>query len=730
MPLPRLASAYAALQRAVRAAVDAQAQRWILWLPIAAALGAALWLAAPVDPAAWIGPSAATLGGGAALAVAAWPSAQRGGPWALARRVTASACALVCAAGVGASAAALRTASVAAPRIVAEIGPVGVEGWVVAAEPSATRQRVRLLVTRIEGMADPPRFVRVSMGGLAPTPGRGVRCFAILRPPEGPLAPGGYDFARRAYFEKLGGSGFALGRCRPIAMAPPDSDVDRPRLALAALRADLAAIIHDASPGPGGALAAALVTGDRSLIDSETNDALRDAGLGHLISVSGLHMSIVGGILYVGLIAILALIAPIALRYPVRKIAAGGALFALTLYLFVSGASVPAIRAYVMACVAFGAILLDRPAISMRGLGLALFIIVLWMPESVLEPGFQMSFAATAALIAAFEIGEGLRTQPALPAPGPFIGSLQTLQTAIAGALAISLVAGLATEPFALYHFQRLAAYGLPVNLAAAPIVSFLIAPAAVAALLLAPFGWGDEALALMAWGCDLVIGVSAAFAERPEAVRALPRPPDAAFLLCVAAILWGAVWRGALRWGACAPLAAAAWLYATAPQPVLAFDAAMRVLYVRTNETPHEPWRLLRAAGRSPYARERLGEMLGVPPRRSDRLAPPEGCDEARCVITHLAQPVIVARTADAFAAPCIAGAWTLTPLEAPPDYAARCGPLALIDARDLAAQGGGFMRSVDAELQTTRTRAPDARRPWSAHSPGTADSDSMQPD
>jgi competence protein ComEC len=719
MPLPRLASAYAALQRGLRAAAAAQAQRWILWLPIAAAIGAALWLAAPADPASWIGPSAALIGAGAAIAAAAWPSAQRGGPWALARRAVASVCALACAAGLGASAAALRTASVAAPRIAAEIGPVGVEGWVVAAEPSATRQRIRLMVTRIEGMARPPRFVRISMGGIAPTPGRGVRCFAILRPLQGPLAPGSYDFARRAYFEKLGGSGFALGRCRPIAMASPASALDRARLALAAMRADLTAIIYAASPGPGGALAAALVTGDRSLVDTATNDALRDSGLGHLISVSGLHMSIVGGILYVGLIGVLALIAPIALRVPVRKIAAVGALSSLTVYLLVSGASVPAIRAYVMACVAFGAILLDRPAISMRGLGLALLIIVLWMPESVLEPGFQMSFAATAALIAAFEIGEGVRTQAALPAPGPFIGALQTLQGAIAGALAISLVAGLATEPFALYHFQRLAAYGLPVNLAAAPIVSFLIAPAAVAALLLAPFGWGDEALALMAWGCDLVIGVSAAFAERPEAVRALPRPPDAAFLLCVAAILWGAVWRGALRWGACAPLAAAAWLYATAPQPTLAFDAALRALYVYTPETPHEPWRLLRGPGRSPYARERLGETLGVSPRRSDRLAPPEGCDEARCVITHLAQPVMVVRTAEAFAAPCVAGAWLLTPLATPPDYATRCAPAMVIDAHALAAQGGGFVRSTDGALRITRAYAPTARRPWSAHAP-----------
>src|SRR5690606_22493858 len=117
-------------------------------------------------------------------------------------------------------------------------------------------------------------------------------------PPSGPMTPGAYDFARRAYFERLGATGFAYGRCRPVELDPPASWLDRQRLRLAAVRADLSAAIYAAAPNRGGAIAAALVTGDRSSIDPDTNASLRDSGLGHLLSVSGIHMGVVGGLVF------------------------------------------------------------------------------------------------------------------------------------------------------------------------------------------------------------------------------------------------------------------------------------------------------------------------------------------------------------------------------------------------------------------------------------------------
>ncbi|MGH6949794.1 MAG: ComEC/Rec2 family competence protein, partial [Vitreimonas sp.] len=544
--------------------------RWILWLPVAMIAGAALWMLAPADPPWWSSAVLLTLGAAAAVALTVWPGPRAEGWIFRLRQILAGLCAMAAAAALGAGAAHVRATAVAQPAFAADETPRLVEGWVVANDASDTGPRLRLLVRAIEGVAEPPRYVRmsVSQSGLL-TPGRAARCRAVLGPPAGPMAPGAYDFARRAHFERLGATGFAFGRCRPAAFEAPASWLDRQRLTLAAMRSDLAAAILAAAPGRGGAIAAALVTGDRSSIDTATNESLRDSGLGHLLSVSGIHMGVVGSLVFALLLWMLSLISPIALRFPVKKIAAVGALVVLVAYLVISGSSVPALRSFVMACVAFGAILLDRPAISMRGLALAAFIVVLIFPESVLEPGFQMSFAATMALVALFEVMKRAPHEPALPTPGPIIGLMQSATRGIGSVLLISLVAGLATDPFAIYHFQRFSLYALPANLIAAPIMSFLVAPMAALAAILAPFGLADPALELMASALDLIAAVGATFGDRPEAVRALPRPPDLAFVLCALALVWACLWRGALRWAAVLFFAAGLALYVSAPRPI-----------------------------------------------------------------------------------------------------------------------------------------------------------------
>lgn len=694
-----------------------QRDRWILWLPVAMIAGAAAWMLAPRDPPVWLGALLLAAGAAAAIAITAWPSERADGLAMALRRAAAGVCALCAAAGLGAVAAQVRTASVAQPAFAGAEAPVTVEGWVVANDASDHGPRLRLLVRSISGAAEPPRYVRLSVSeaGLL-TPGRAARCRGVLGPPAGPMAPGAYDFARRAYFERLGAAGFAFGRCRPAAFAPPDGWLDRQRLRLAAMRADLSAAIYEAAPGRGGAIAAALVTGDRSSIDAATNAALRDSGLGHLLSVSGIHMGVVGGLVFAMLLWTLSLIAPVALRFPVKKIAAAGALIVLAAYLVVSGSSVPALRSFVMACVAFGAILLDRPAISMRGLALAAFIVVLIFPESVLEPGFQMSFAATMALVALFEMMKRAPHEPALPTPGPVIGLLQATTRGIGGVLLISFVAGLATDPFAIYHFQRFALYSLPANLIAAPIMSFLVAPMAAAAAILAPFGLADPALELMASALDLIAAVGQTFGERPEAVRAVPRPSDAAFVVCVLALLWACLWRGALRWLAAPVFAASVALYLSIPLPVLAFDADLRALYARDGER----WTLIAARGRSTYARDQLGAMLGLSPSQIERLASPESCSEALCRWSRARGDIFYVREPGAIEQACASRAVVVSRAPAPDGFAQRCSLDALIDAGNLAAFGGAAV--IETPLgppRIARARPAQVRRPWTPRAP-----------
>ncbi|GAM99384.1 DNA internalization-related competence protein ComEC/Rec2 [alpha proteobacterium U9-1i] len=683
----------------------AQRDRWILWLPVATIAGAAFWLVAPTDPSIWLG---AGLVVGAALLIAAGLLIAPGAELDLLRVVTVASASLALAAGLGIGAAQVRTHLAATPAIVGDEEPRGVEGWVIAVESSTAGPRLRLITRAIEGSEAVPRYVRVSVpaAGML-TPGRAARCFAVLAPPAGPMAPGAYDFARRAYFERLGATGFGFGRCRPAAFGAPPSWWDQQRLRLAALRWDLSETIQAASPGRGGAIAAALVSGDRSAIDTETNEALTNSGLGHLLSVSGIHMGVVGGLVFGALLWLFALIPPIALRWPVKKIAAIGALTSLAVYLVISGSSVPALRAFVMACVAFGAILLDRPAISMRGLALAALIVTLAFPESVLEPGFQMSFAATMALVALFEMSKRPASEPALPTPGPLIGALQWSSRSIGGVILISLVAGLATDPFAIYHFQRFSIYALPANLIAAPIMSFLVAPAAGVAAVLAPFGLADPAIELMSSALDLIAAIGQTFGVRPEAVRALPKPPDLAFLLCVLALLWASLWRGWVRCGALVFLAASVVTYARTPLPIAAFDGDLRAVFAQTETGA---WTLLQRPGRSTYVRDRLGGMLGLSPAQLERIASPEACGETLCTLRE--GEFALVRSLEVVAAHCAPGAVLITTFNV--SAPSTCPDALVIDPANRAQLGGGLIYAEADGFRIERAWPVHISRAW----------------
>ena len=227
--------------------------------------------------------------------------------------------------------------------------------------------------------------------------------------------PDDYVFHRDAYFQQLGGVGFSTGKCEPLPTPPPATLVERAGYWIGALRRAIAAHVYEAAGEKGGGMAAAMVAGDRSFITPDDAEALRLSGLAHLLSISGVHMVLVGGIVFFAIRLLWPLLEPLALRVPSVQAAALGAVIACTLYFAISGAEVATQRAYVMALIAFGAKLFDRPALSLRSVAVALFVVVLLQPESVVTPGFQMSFAASASLIALYEIWPKL-DRPTVPA--------------------------------------------------------------------------------------------------------------------------------------------------------------------------------------------------------------------------------------------------------------------------------------------------------------------------
>lgn len=590
---------------------EAQRGRWALWLAPLLLSGILVYFALPREPPAWLGPVAlaACLGGWAAVR-AQWPA----GP------VLLGAAAL--AAGFGA--AQLRTAGAGTPILEGRLGPVFVQGRIVEVAPLPERGgRVlleELTVGRL-GREETPRRLRLRMASGIETlsPGDRITVLAELLPPPPPAAPGAFDYQRQAWFEGIGAVGFTYGRVRahePGAAASGWSGF------WAELRHRVTWRILDALPGSRGAIAAALMTGHQGAIPEEAIEAMRDSGLAHLLSISGLHIGLIAGILLFGLRAGMALAPWLALRIPVKKVAAVAALAGTGAYVLLAGATVPTQRAFLMTAIVMVAILTDRSALTMRLVAWAAGAVALARPEAVLGASFQMSFAAVTALIAAYEGRSG--QAPARPR-----AMASRLLRVMLGVALTSLVAGTATAPFAAYHFHRLADYGVLANMVAVPITGFWVMPLAVLALALMPLGLEEWALAPMGWGIEAIIAVAGLIAGLPAAALDIGAMPPAALSAFVLGGLWVCLWRGRWRWLGIAglPAAAALILLARPPDLLVAADGAVVALRDASGELR------LSDSRKGGIAAETWLERNGQQRRKAWPERPESGgCDEEGC--------------------------------------------------------------------------------------------------
>lgn len=380
-------------------ALEDERPRWFYWVPVFVGCGGLVYFSLPQEPGGLVI---------AGLLVAAL--ALR-----LATRVrtfgSILTCVLLCMA-IGLAAAKVRTELVRAPILASETGPAEVSGFVELIEAKGEgRSRLTLRVISIESVsseATPARLrvsVRPAVEGLLP--GDKVSLTAKLSPPPRASVPGGYDFARYAFFRGIGAVGYATASPVKIDTRDDAPDAVGPIAAIthavARVRKGIGDRVKAALPGQTGAIANALITGDRSGIAEETNEAYRASGLFHILSISGLHMAIMGGAVFFALRFLLAALPSIALNYPIKKWAALGAILGSLGYLMISGGSFATVRSFLMIAVMFLSILVDRPALALRNVALSALLILLLFPESIVDPGFQMSFAAVVALISAYE---------------------------------------------------------------------------------------------------------------------------------------------------------------------------------------------------------------------------------------------------------------------------------------------------------------------------------------
>ena len=405
-------------------------------------------------------------------------------------------------------------------------------------EPVLARDMVRLVLVTGEDSQLPPRVrVNVPLERAAPELQKGavIELRARLMPPAMPALPGAYDFSERAWFLGLGATGQALGDIRILVPADP-------LFAFSAYRQRLSAHVQAQMPGAAGAIGATLATGDRGAISEADAEAMRRSGLAHLLSISGLHVTAVVGAIYLLVLKTLALSPPLALRFRLPIVAAACAALAAVGYTLMTGAQVPTIRACVAALLVLVALMMGRSAITLRMVAAgALFVLIFW-PESLVGPSFQLSFAAVTAIIALHEHPQVkalvmLREEHFIRRVGRFIFSL----------FLTGLVVEIALMPIALYHFHKAGLYGALANIIAIPLTTFVIMPLEALALWLDGVGLG----APVWWLCGKALGSLIALAHfvssRPGAVTMLPSMPVAAFAMVLLGGLWICLWRE--RW-------------------------------------------------------------------------------------------------------------------------------------------------------------------------------------
>lgn len=513
------------------ATLEAERGRWFLWTPVLFGAGIGVYFVLPSEPA---------FAGLVALVTAVsvlWWLARNG------RTALVAAALLTFAAGLCAAKA--RTLWVAAPVLEKPLSGVVVRGIVELIEPRPGHgERITLHVLALGDVPQEKRPVRaririaVSVPGLLP--GDEIEFKARLSPPADPVLPGGFDFARAAWFQELGTVGFALQPPRVVAQSGASGQPVTWRAAIERLRRDIGRRVRAALPGETGAIATALITGERGGISEDTNDVFRNSGLLHILSISGLHMVVMAGAVFYGVRLGLALVPAIALVYPIKKWAAAIALVAAFFYLLMSGAAFATQRSYLMISILFTAVLLDRPAIAMRNVAVAALLMLGAYPESLIDAGFQMSFAAVIALVSAYESLRAWRAARGKAAPVLLMRPFFFL----GGILLTTLVAGLAVAPFAAYHFHTSQQYALLANLIAIPICNLVVMPAAVITLVVMPLGLEAYPLWVMGEGIEGMLRCARLAAGLPGAVLHVAQIPFLAFGLMVFGGLWLALWQ------------------------------------------------------------------------------------------------------------------------------------------------------------------------------------------
>ena len=706
----------------MRAVISSIVEQWqpvrdrVLWAPVWLACGIALYFALRVEPPYALGAGALVCAAGLLIAARVWARAYL--YWAVI--LFLGALGFVLAQG--------RAMVAAAPMLERSIKFTRIEGRVLditVADPDSGHARRKVTLDRLSIEKLPkeatPRMVRLSSAHIPADvrPGARVALLAQLTPPGGPVSPGGFDYRRQAYFEGIGALGFTMGHFAEIAPAPPPRSVD---LWFNRLRQRIATRVSAQMPYPQSAVATALLAGERSSIPEVINADLRDSGLYHLLSISGLHVAIVCGAVFFLVRFVLALSPYIALRWPIKKIAALAAIAAGLFYSLLAGMPVPTQRSMLMTGLALLAVMLDRSAISLRVVAISAFAVLVLRPASLVGASFQLSFAAVLAMVAFYEAAGDL-----MLARGRRTGWFMRVFLYFGGIFATTIVVSLATLPPVLHHFGRLQIYGVIANAAAIPLTSFVVMPAGMAALALMPVHLDGVFLKLVALGVDGTLDVARWVAHLPHAANALPAIVGGWYAVAMGGFLLLCLWRGWWRLVGLVVMAGACVAGVLAPRAAVMLDGAGQALAVHDGDQTLYVWRAPpRFARRNWNALWGGTEALAGKPMRKGGTWTGGGinvaCDDYACRIVRGQARLSVVRNVMALREEC---AWAplVVGVNKAVSYgaarAAGCGSSSVIPYWDVRDAGGMAFSDDGAAWRAAGMTPDDVRRPWTLLSP-----------
>lgn len=476
------------------------------------------------------------------------------------------------------------------------------DGRVIDRQDRPSQRRVRLVLeARLPGGEGAVR-VRLNLPEAldqeAIEPGSVLRLRARLMPPAPPMLPGGYNFARTAWFSGLAATGTVIA---PVQVLKDGSDQG----GLKAIQIALSRHIRSQLDGSSGALAATLASGDRGSIAIEDDQAMRDSGLAHLLSISGLHVSALIALAYLVALRLLALWPWLTLRVRLPLAAAACGAFSGVFYTLLTGAEVPTVRSCIGSLLVLAAVALGRDALSTRMLAIVAFLVLLLWPEALIGPSFQFSFAAVLAIVALSQSAPIRQFMSARDESWLKRGARNLAMIFLTG-----LLIEFALMPIGLYHFHKAGFYGAFANVIAIPLTTVVIMPLIAGSLLLDVVGLGAPGWWLVDQALKALLGLAHWVSAQPGAVTRMPAIGSASFLLFVAGGLWLALWRGRMRLLGLIPSVIGALSLTTLQPPDVLISRDGRHIGITE---PISGDLLILRDGKSSFAKDNLTEISGM---------------------------------------------------------------------------------------------------------------------